>query len=819
MAKKGLVGAGAGAIARMNFADTDLDDSDEEFSNFNIGGSKDSQFKSVNVGKGAAAANASLNRPDTPEDDTSSFGAGVGRGSGASGARSQRPVIGAPNPFSFDDGEAFSLKNGPPAQGSGFAGIRARKAEKDFDFGEEEALTDMYGNTVVAGNGPAAARVLQRQQQQQQQQQQQVVSQTAVASLPNSAQPHIKQNSQGAGNSQLHVGGQSSASAATGSSMGPTATATASATSNMAATIQAAQNSNLDAMKAQLDAEERQLAEMESVQAKQAELAARRAKLERARYEAEAALTEARMQNEAAQIALLEQETQALTRKRKELEARKGGVPPSIDEGIAMPSMIEQPMAVAPALMSKRSLYDMMGAEAASNAAEQAGVTKGIYPLSEAEQEATDVEDERDPVTGRGGVSSRRERDSVLHAAAGEGRLDDVRRILSTDPALAHSVDNVNRNALFYACVNGHVEIVQLLMAQAPESCLVADVNGDTALHAAVSAGAQPCARMLLQCATANICEIENVLGMRPAHLAKDRSCIELLASAGAILNCEDKQLRVPLFVACAMDRLEVARYLCEVLQASPDELSHMDHRGDTPMHAAACNGSASCVQMFLDLGGLSMETRNKKGYRPVDLAARRGHAECERILATFVSQQQPAGNSGASSGYFDDILFQATVRGRQMCEEAIEADGEYEIIRHSNPTATDDEVRRMHSMWSSRREKSMRLQQYGNWIAYEDKVLKTVFWYNSSTMESQWDKPDEVTAIQNAKLAEAKGSWEALRKTSMRLKRIGEWVEYHGNGKTFYFKESTGEFMYERPIEMVRSTNHISVGNNNLKS
>ena len=38
-----------------------------------------------------------------------------------------------------------------------------------------------------------------------------------------------------------------------------------------------------------------------------------------------------------------------------------------------------------------------------------------------------------------------------------------------------------------------------------------------------------------------------------------------------------------------------------------------------------------------------------------------------------------------------------------------------------------------------------------------------------------------------------------------MRLKRIGEWVEYHGNGKTFYYKESTGEFMYERPIDMVR--------------
>ena len=31
------------------------------------------------------------------------------------------------------------------------------------------------------------------------------------------------------------------------------------------------------------------------------------------------------------------------------------------------------------------------------------------------------------------------------------------------------------------------------------------------------------------------------------------------------------------------MNRLDVAQYLCEVLQASPDELTHVDHRGDTP--------------------------------------------------------------------------------------------------------------------------------------------------------------------------------------------------------------------------------------------
>ena len=39
----------------------------------------------------------------------------------------------------------------PPAQGTGFAGIRARKAETTFDFGEEEAPTDIYGNPIQNG--------------------------------------------------------------------------------------------------------------------------------------------------------------------------------------------------------------------------------------------------------------------------------------------------------------------------------------------------------------------------------------------------------------------------------------------------------------------------------------------------------------------------------------------------------------------------------------------------------------------------------------------------------------------------------------------
>ena len=50
----------------------------------------------------------------------------------------------------------------------------------------------------------------------------------------------------------------------------------------------------------------------------------------------------------------------------------------------------------------------------------------------------------------------------------------------------------------------------------------------------------------------------------------------------------------------------------------------------------------------------------------------------------------------------------------------------------------------------------------------------------------------------------EAKGEWENLKKTSMRLKRVSDWIEYHGQGgKTFYYNETSREFQWERPVDL----------------
>ena len=113
--------------------------------------------------------------------------------------------------------------------------------------------------------------------------------------------------------------------------------------------------------------------------------------------------------------------------------------------------------------------------------------------------------------------------------------------------------------------------------------------------------------------------------------------------------------MRTQLFVACASDRLEKAEFLCELLEYADQDLGEADKRGDTPMHAAAYNGSTACLLLLLQYG-VEPDARNTKGLRPIDLASRRGQTACEKILMEYQLHHH------VNNSYFDSVLFLATL-------------------------------------------------------------------------------------------------------------------------------------------------------------
>lgn len=124
--------------------------------------------------------------------------------------------------------------------------------------------------------------------------------------------------------------------------------------------------------------------------------------------------------------------------------------------------------------------------------------------------------------------------------------------------------------------------------------------------------------------------------------------------------NLQDADLRTPLFVACASDRLEKAEFLCELLEYADQDLGEVDKRGDTPMHAAAYNGSTACLLLLLQYG-VEPDARNTKGLRPIDLASRRGQSACEKILMEYQLHHH------VNNSYFDSVLFLATLEVRYL--------------------------------------------------------------------------------------------------------------------------------------------------------
>ena len=86
------------------------------------------------------------------------------------------------------------------------------------------------------------------------------------------------------------------------------------------------------------------------------------------------------------------------------------------------------------------------------------------------------------------------------------------------------------------------------------------------------------------------------------------------------------------------------------------------DRRGDTPLHAAACNGALECVRLLLE-AGTPADTRNARGWTAEELARWGRHGEAAKLLAEFRLHGTVA---------FDSVLFLATVAGHRLCKRLV---------------------------------------------------------------------------------------------------------------------------------------------------
>jgi len=428
------------------------------------------------------------------------------------------------------------------------------------------------------------------------------------------------------------------------------------------------------------------------------------------------------------------------------------------------------------------------------------------------------------------------------HAAAASGDLTRLKVLGKLETSLLASFDGAQRSPLFYAVAYGQEDITAFLVENAPDMVDSVDSHGDTPVHAAASGGNVECLRTLLSCKemrskerarkawekemqTAGkdisaeafgsyygktkdpeVADTRNSMKMTPSHLARTPEILELLYSYGADMSAVDANGRSPLFVSCAMNRESLTEYIIQCLdrECKTEELYEKDNRGDTPLHAAACNGSVECLLQLLQFG-VDPTVSNTKGLKAIDLAARNNQTKCRNLLAEYHLHF-------CTSSEFDSVLFLATLEGHRQVKanETPGQDGSYEIIKKKASFSGAGNasfgggggggLKHVQSMFSLKTNKSLRLQRWGEWIAYEDQQTEKVYWYNSSTSKGQWEKPQVVAKMQTDATGSSPNK-QLTSKKSMRLKKYGDWIEYvTDTSQTFFYNEKNGEFQWHAP-------------------
>ena len=142
-------------------------------------------------------------------------------------------------------------------------------------------------------------------------------------------------------------------------------------------------------------------------------------------------------------------------------------------------------------------------------------------------------------------------------------------------------------------------------------------------------------------------------------------------------------------------------------------------------------------------------------------MAIKNKHKKCKELLAEYHLHF-------STSCDFDSVLFLAALEGHKQIKNSSSSSSssrgeQYQIIRKPTAAAaaaaSDDEgagadpadLKRIQSYFSLKANRSLRLQRWGPWIAYEDQNTHTVYWYNTESAEGQWQQPEQVVKMQMA--------------------------------------------------------------------
>ncbi|XP_055528382.1 transient receptor potential channel pyrexia-like [Wyeomyia smithii] len=279
--------------------------------------------------------------------------------------------------------------------------------------------------------------------------------------------------------------------------------------------------------------------------------------------------------------------------------------------------------------------------------------------------------------------------ESLLHCAVRSNSIDCVKLFISEGMDV-NSLKPSGMNAIHLAADLGYVECLKVLL-----DTPTADTNirigirekESTALHLAADEGNVECVSLLL--ARGANAKLKNHRGFTPLHLAARTTsleCVELLLRVGnADPNAEDFDLRTPLHTA--IGKSEAAFDIIETLICWGSDINRKDVFGFTPLHLAALDGLAHCVEILI-YHDADVTTKSKKGTTALNVITRKTPSSLAMIgrkfddAMTLIHSQDPSDKEVVLELDFRSILQHCYPREIGYLNTLVD-EGQKEILQH----------------------------------------------------------------------------------------------------------------------------------------
>ncbi|XP_062564146.1 transient receptor potential channel pyrexia-like [Armigeres subalbatus] len=279
--------------------------------------------------------------------------------------------------------------------------------------------------------------------------------------------------------------------------------------------------------------------------------------------------------------------------------------------------------------------------------------------------------------------------ESLLHCAVRSNSIDCVKLFIS-EGMNVNSLKPSGMNAIHLAADLGYVDCLKALLdfpTADPNIRIGIREKESTALHLAADEGNVECVNLLL--AKGANAKLKNHRGFTPLHLAARTSsleCVELLLRIGsADPNAEDFDQRTPLHAA--IGKSDMAFDIIETLICWGADVNSKDVFGFTPLHLAALDGLAHCVEILI-YHDADVTTKSKKGTTALNVITRKTPASLAMIsrkfddAMTLIHSQDPSDKEVVLELDFRSILQHCYPREISYLNTLVD-EGQKEILQH----------------------------------------------------------------------------------------------------------------------------------------